>query len=484
MPDRILGGRYALTALLGRGGMGEVWVAHDLRIGRDVAVKTLQGHAPSRTDVDRFLREAQTAGRLNHPNIVTVHDVAEDDDGTLYIVMELLTGQDLATVVRTGPPTGPPAPVVLAWCAQILAGLTAAHDAGVFHHDLKPANTQLTTSGVVKILDFGIARYASATTKASSVVGTVAYMAPERLQGCVGDARSDLYSLGCMLVELLTGGPPFTGDNPAAVMMAHLTEPYYAAALDRPHIPPQLRSLILELLAKDPDARPASARVVQRRLETIGATSQPPSWQSSAPQQSVLQPPIPGPAPVVGFNPAITLQPPALPALPAPTTRRTSARTKTVLALGAVLLVGGATTAIVLSLPGTSTPNTRGASAQNPPGTPSSNPTTTPAQNATHPPDPNAVKSSDIAAKCEEMYLHNGQYSLTTGQCQQIAACYEPKLQSLTFARYTAVYEYNLDSEKPAPPDADRALIQSAKAQCATALPDLVAYVDGTVGET
>jgi serine/threonine-protein kinase len=268
MLGRVLGGRYRLTALLGRGGMGEVWAAHDERLGRDVAVKLLQGHVRSRGDVERFLREARIAERLSHRNIVTIHDFGEDSAAP-YLVMELLDGRDLAAVSHDGPQ---PVREVLKWGEQIAAGLAAAHAAGIPHHDLKPANVQLTADGLAKILDVGLARYATVTTQGTAIVGAIAYMAPERARGEVGDDRSDLYSLGCMLAELLTGGPPFPGDDPVAIMLAHLREPPALAALNRPDVPLALRDLILRLLAKRPEERPGGAHIVQEELQGIAAT--------------------------------------------------------------------------------------------------------------------------------------------------------------------------------------------------------------------
>jgi serine/threonine-protein kinase len=264
MPGRVLGGRYRLTELLGRGGMGEVWAAHDDLMGRSVAVKLLQGHAPTPHDVERFKREAQIARRLSHPNIVTIHDF-DEDSGTRYLVTELLDGRNL---VVASPGILPSVQEVLGWVEQIAAGLAAAHGVGVFHHDLKPANIQVTDSGLVKILDLGLARYASTPTKASAIVGTLAYMAPERAQGKIGDGRSDLYSLGCMLVELLTGELPFQSLDPPALMMAHITQPPSLADLNRPDVPPALRDLIERMLAKNPDDRPGSAQIVQAELKT------------------------------------------------------------------------------------------------------------------------------------------------------------------------------------------------------------------------
>ncbi|MDX3636921.1 PQQ-binding-like beta-propeller repeat protein [Streptomyces europaeiscabiei] len=264
MTGRMLAGRYELEVLLGRGGMGEVWVAHDTRIRRRVAVKLLQSHLEGGEGTRLFFREARTAGGLNHPGIVTVHDLGEDADGTLFLVMEMLSGRDLSTVLRKDGP--PPVADALGWIAQAADALAAAHAAGIVHRDLKPANLMLTDAGMLKILDFGIARYAATTTASSAVVGTVAYLPPERLAGRAGDHRADLYSLGCVMYELLTGERLFGNLDTAALLVAHLQQVPPAPSQVRPGLGPAVDSLVLEMLAKDPDERPATAGEVRDRL--------------------------------------------------------------------------------------------------------------------------------------------------------------------------------------------------------------------------
>ncbi|WEH13285.1 PQQ-binding-like beta-propeller repeat protein [Streptomyces sp. VNUA24] len=274
MAGRMLAGRYELEVLLGRGGMGEVWVAHDTRIRRRVAVKLLQPHLEGGEGTRLFFREARTAGGLNHPGIVTVHDLGEDTDGTLFLVMEMLSGRDLSTVLRKDGP--PPVADALDWTAQAADALAAAHAAGIVHRDLKPANLMLTDSGLLKILDFGIARYAATTTASSAVVGTVAYMPPERLSGQAGDGRADLYALGCVLYELLTGERLFGDLETAALLVAHLQQVPSAPSRVRPGPGPAVDALVLEMLAKDPGDRPATADEVRDRLRAaLPAPSQP-----------------------------------------------------------------------------------------------------------------------------------------------------------------------------------------------------------------
>ena len=268
---RVIADRYELVAFIGRGGMGEVWEGRDRVIGRRVAVKLLPDHqhGPS---ADLFFREARTAGGLNHRGVVTVHDLGRDPgDGTLYLVMELVAGRDVAAVLRED---GPPPPATgVEWAAQTTAALSAAHDAGVVHRDLKPANLMLTAGGEVKILDFGIARFMAATDKSSQVMGTLAYMPPERFAQHSGDARSDLYAIGCILHELLTGQVPFDADDPVSLMTAHLTRAPEAPSERRSGLPVALDDLVLRLLAKEPADRPQSAASVHDELRALDLAS-------------------------------------------------------------------------------------------------------------------------------------------------------------------------------------------------------------------
>ncbi|MGP4110567.1 protein kinase domain-containing protein [Streptomyces sp. 4N509B] len=267
MADRVLAGRYELASLVGRGGMGEVWEARDRVIGRRVAVKLLAHHRGD-GGAELFFREARTAGRLNHRGVVTVFDMGEDpDDGTLFLVMEFVTGRDLAALLRQDGP--PPVRQAVDWAAQTAAALAAAHTADVVHRDLKPANLMLTTDDEIRVLDFGIARFMAATTQSSQVMGTLAYMPPERFDQHPGDARSDLYALGCVLHELLTGHPPFPATGPVALMTAHLTTPPTPPSHHRAEVPAALDALVLRLLAKDPADRPATAADVHATLRSL-----------------------------------------------------------------------------------------------------------------------------------------------------------------------------------------------------------------------
>lgn len=264
---RILGGRYQLGVTLGRGGMAEVRRARDLRLGREVAIKQLRiDLASDPTFQERFRREAQAAAGLNHPNIVAVYDTGEEADPLTgvrvpYIVMELVEGKTLRDLLRTGRQIQPTK--ALTFTQGVLEGLNYSHKAGIVHRDIKPANVMLTTSGDVKVMDFGIARAVADTsatmTQTAAVIGTAQYLSPEQARGETVDSRSDIYSAGCLLYELLTGRPPFQGDSPVSVAYQHVREqPVPPSHLD-PVISPAMDLITLKALAKDPADRYQSA---------------------------------------------------------------------------------------------------------------------------------------------------------------------------------------------------------------------------------
>ncbi|MFE9845054.1 serine/threonine-protein kinase [Streptomyces goshikiensis] len=307
--------RYELEELLGRGGFGEVWRAWDNRVGRWVAVKI--GYPGTADDVRRLEREANLAGSLSHPNIATVHDVGRglrEGQDMVFLVMELVQGDTLATILRAGLPE---VADVLEWAVHIADALGAAHRAGIVHRDVKPANVMVTESGVVKVLDFGIAKAqggpAPALTNLTAtgmIIGSFPYMAPERwtggADGAPVDGRADLYALGCVLAELLTGRLPFTGGELHELLAQHLQVPPAAPSGLRPGIPAALDRLVLDLLAKDPRRRPADAEEVVRRLKDIAhalaaapagaAAGIPPATVANAPG---LIPPRPSHLPTV-----------------------------------------------------------------------------------------------------------------------------------------------------------------------------------------
>ncbi|MCO5997615.1 serine/threonine-protein kinase [Actinoallomurus rhizosphaericola] len=279
MEDQILGGRYRLVRQLGEGGMGQVWEAQDETLGRNVAVKviSLLAGGGSRGDEARarFLREARITAQLQHPNIVTIHDLGETGAGNErvpFLVMELLRGEGLDAMLRRGAVALPDA---AQWGAQIGDALADAHNAGIMHRDIKPSNILVTPSGNVKVLDFGIARaadpYATADriTQTGFIVGTPPYMAPEQARG-FPEPRSDLYALGCLLFELITGRLPFQAPDTVGYLSAHLTQEPPAPSSVSTTIPSAWDDLVLTLLRKDPTQRyPNAADLAQalRRLD-------------------------------------------------------------------------------------------------------------------------------------------------------------------------------------------------------------------------
>ncbi|QKW23424.1 serine/threonine protein kinase [Kitasatospora sp. NA04385] len=338
---RMLAARYRLDEPIGRGGMGEVWHGWDVALERRVAVKLLHPDPYQPRGTELFLNEARLAARLTHSGIVTVHDLGQEPDGTAYLVMELLTGTDLADRLRA---QGPPQVVeAVDWTLQLCDALAFAHAERVVHRDLKPANLFLAWNGKLKILDFGIAKYREGHSAShSQVMGSVAYMPPERFHGRSGDHRSDLYALGCVLFEFLTGRPPFGIGNPVQLMLRHVSEPARPPGPEAPRpLPPELDRLVLDLLAKEPDDRPRSAAEVIERIrhlpaETSGLTHR---WVEESgtirlrplviPPTAVTVPlPAPAPAPTAQAttpspspSPTPTEQATATAPVPAPTLR-------------------------------------------------------------------------------------------------------------------------------------------------------------------
>ncbi|MEU6920366.1 MULTISPECIES: Stk1 family PASTA domain-containing Ser/Thr kinase [unclassified Streptomyces] len=270
---RRLGGRYELGSVLGRGGMAEVYLAHDTRLGRTVAVKTLRADlARDPSFQARFRREAQSAASLNHPAIVAVYDTGEDYvDGVSipYIVMEYVDGSTLRELLHSGRKLLPER--TLEMTVGILQALEYSHRAGIVHRDIKPANVMLTRTGQVKVMDFGIARAMGDSgmtmTQTAAVIGTAQYLSPEQAKGEQVDARSDLYSTGCLLYELLTVRPPFIGDSPVAVAYQHVREEPQPPSNFDPEITPEMDAIVLKALTKDPDYRYQSADEMRADIE-------------------------------------------------------------------------------------------------------------------------------------------------------------------------------------------------------------------------
>ncbi len=270
---RRLGGRYELGSVLGRGGMAEVHLAHDTRLGRTVAVKTLRVDlARDPTFQARFRREAQSAASLNHPAIVAVYDTGEDYvDGVSipYIVMEYVDGSTLRELLHSGRKLLPERSMEM--CIGILQALEYSHRNGIVHRDIKPANVMLTRTGQVKVMDFGIARAMGDSgmtmTQTAAVIGTAQYLSPEQAKGESVDARSDLYSGGCLLYELLTVRPPFVGDSPVAVAYQHVREEAQPPSVFDPEISPAMDAIVMRALVKDPDYRYQSADEMRADIE-------------------------------------------------------------------------------------------------------------------------------------------------------------------------------------------------------------------------
>ncbi|MFB8235331.1 Stk1 family PASTA domain-containing Ser/Thr kinase [Kitasatospora purpeofusca] len=270
---RRLGGRYELGGVLGRGGMAEVYLGHDTRLGRSVAVKTLRADmARDPSFQARFRREAQSAASLNHPAIVAVYDTGEDYiDGISipYIVMEYVEGSTLRELLHSGRRLLPER--ALEMTIGILQALEYSHRAGIVHRDIKPANVMLTRQGNVKVMDFGIARAMGdagmTMTQTSAVIGTAQYLSPEQAKGEQVDARSDLYSTGCLLYELLTVRPPFVGDSPVAVAYQHVREEAQPPSVFDPEVRPEVDAIVLKALAKDRDYRYQSADEMRDDIE-------------------------------------------------------------------------------------------------------------------------------------------------------------------------------------------------------------------------
>ena len=268
-PNEVVAGRYRLDRSLGASGMAEVFVATDLQLRRDVAVKRLPSSAmEDATAQARFAREARALARVNDPHVVTVFDIVVDD-GRPFLVMELVDGMTLSELIHRDGRIDPARLVSIA--EDICSGLAAVHACGIVHRDMKPSNVFLTASGAVKIGDFGIASVASdvTVTRAGEVFGSAPYVSPEQVTGDPVDARADLYSLGCVMFEMATGRPPFVGDEPAALAYQHAhTTPERADAVV-PQVPTALASTIDRLLAKDPAARPDSADELRHALEAL-----------------------------------------------------------------------------------------------------------------------------------------------------------------------------------------------------------------------
>ena len=291
-----VGGRYELGELLGRGGMAEVRKGTDTRLGRVVAVKRLRTDlASDATFQARFRREAQSSASLNHPSIVAVYDTGEEPaaDGSgiaqPYIVMEYVAGRTLRDILREGRKILPERALEIT--SGVLSALDYSHRAGIIHRDIKPGNVMLTPSGDVKVMDFGIARAisdaSSTMTQTAAVVGTAQYLSPEQARGETVDSRSDVYSAGCLLYELLTGRPPFVGDSPVAVAYQHVREQPQPPSDHDTDLPPEVDAIVMKSLAKRVEDRYQSAAAMRSDIER---------YLAGRPVQAAVPPVVPGPA--------------------------------------------------------------------------------------------------------------------------------------------------------------------------------------------
>src|SRR2546422_2938078 len=262
----VFSNRYEIQRGIARGGMAEVYLARDQLLDRPVAVKVLFAeYARDPSFVERFRREAQSAASLNHPNIVAIYDWGQER-GTDFIVMEYVRGRSLRDVVQVNGPFSPRRTAEIG--AEIAGALEFAHRNGVVHRDVKPGNVLLTADGDIKVTDFGIARAGTseALTQIGAVMGTATYFSPEQAQGLDVDGRSDVYSLGVVLYEMVTGVPPFTGESPVAVAYKHVRENPERPSVHAPDMPPDLERIILTAMSKDVDSRYQTADELRNDL--------------------------------------------------------------------------------------------------------------------------------------------------------------------------------------------------------------------------
>jgi len=268
--NQLLGGRYALGEMIGTGGMADVFIGDDTRLNRKVAIKVLRRDlARDPSFVARFKKEALAAGGLNHSGIVSVYDSGEESSSP-YIVMELITGESLRQLLQKGLI---PQARALEIVEGILEALEYSHKEGIVHRDIKPGNIMITDSGDIKVMDFGIARatddIGATMTNTWNVVGTAQYLSPEQATGEMADGRSDLYSLGCLMYELLTGRPPFTGDTPVSIAYQHVSSPFTPASQVMPGLSNDIDRMLEVVLSKDPNNRYQDASAMLADLRRV-----------------------------------------------------------------------------------------------------------------------------------------------------------------------------------------------------------------------
>jgi len=389
---RVLAGRYRLEEPVGQGGMAQVYRATDQVLNRTVAVKVMAPHLTRDPKfVRRFEREAQAAAGLSHPGVVAVFDTGVDDD-LHFIVMEFVQGQTLAELLREGPL---PLDQALGIAGDVSSALAAAHATGLIHRDVKPGNIMVTPAGAVKAMDFGIAR-AIATdtvTQTSSLLGTAAYLSPEQAAGEHLDARSDLYSLGVVLYEMLTGRPPFVAESPVALAYKHINEKPDPPSLVNPALGPETDAVVMRALAKAPSDRYATAEELQADLQALATGRAPPPAMPTASTAPIAVEPtavLPAGAGVLSGPPAREQR----------RTRTTTGRRRAWLALVVLIALLGAIAVAVGLLGGE-------------PGKPAAVPSTTlpPATVSSPTPTPAALLSVDEAVSILEGLVADGRDS-------------------------------------------------------------------------
>jgi serine/threonine-protein kinase len=353
MIGRLIDGRYQIRSRIARGGMATVYLATDLRLERRVAIKVMHGHLADDSQFkQRFIQEARSAARLAHPNVVNVFDQGQDSDSA-YLVMEYLPGITLRDLLTEYGSLTPQQAIDIV--EAVLSGLAAAHKAGIVHRDLKPENVLLADDGRIKIGDFGLARAATANTATgAALLGTIAYLSPELVTRGVADTRSDIYAVGIMMYEMLTGEQPFTGEQPMQIAYRHANEPVPPPSRRNDKVPPELDDLVLWATAKDPDHRPADARAMLEQVRDTESSIQATTGGTAAQRTIVLPaaPVVPPPAPppvrpdadaetqILGARRGAAVAPPAAPKSAPPRPRRRR-RWIPLLIILVVLLAGG-----------------------------------------------------------------------------------------------------------------------------------------------